>query len=298
MKDSAEYSTSSASSMSERRGSIFGLPYLLWISSSSSRTSFQRPSSSLSRPAICRDRLRFSASSFWITRISSRASRYSFSSRMASVCSASSENRSMIFSAESALPSDLRMILMISSSASNTFSKPSRMWMRLLQLLELVLQAVGHHFQAEVEEVPEHLLEIEPLGAADLGVLGRHQARHVHGERRLQRRVLEQIRHHEVVVGAGLQVELDPHVVGRHVAHVDEMRHLAAEHDVADLLDQLRLVDRVGNARDVELLVRAGRRSGFPGGSAGGSTRSRSGRSPSARPASSGCDRRSENRDP
>ena len=74
--------------------------------------------------------------------------------------------------------------------------------MRRLQLLELVLEAAGHHFEAEVEEVPEHLLEVEPLGPADLGVLGRHQARHVDGERRLQRRVLEQIRHHQVVVGA------------------------------------------------------------------------------------------------
>ena len=63
-----------------------------------------------------------------------------------------------------------------------------------------------------------------------------------------------------------LQLQLDPHIVGRHVPDVDEVRHLAAEHDVADLLDELRLVDRVGNARDVELLARSRRRSGFPGG--------------------------------
>ena len=36
------------------------------------------------------------------------------------------------------------------------------------------------------------------------------------------------------------------------VADVDEVRHLAAEDDVADLLDELRLVDAVGNAGDVE----------------------------------------------
>ena len=136
----------------------------------------------------------------------------------------------------------------------------------LLELLELVLEAAGDDLQAEVEEVPEHLLEIETLGAADLRVLGRHQARHVDGERRLQRRVLEQIRHHQVVVGAGLQLELDAHIVGRHVLDVDQVRHLAAEHDVADLLDELRLVDRVGNAGDVELLARSRRRPGFPGG--------------------------------
>jgi len=106
MKASAEYSTSSVSSMRVRRRSIFGSPYFFWISSSSSRTSVQRLLSSLSSALIWRARLRFSASSFWMTRISRRASRYSFSSRMASVCSASSSKRLMIFSAASALPSD------------------------------------------------------------------------------------------------------------------------------------------------------------------------------------------------
>jgi hypothetical protein len=125
----------------------------------------------------------------------------------------------------------------------------------LPELLELVLETAGDDLQAEVEEVPEHLFEIEALRAADLGVFGRHQARHVDGERRLQRGVLEEVRHHEVVVGAGLQFELDADIVGRDVLDVDQVRHLAAQHDVADLLDQLRLVDRVGNAGDVELLA-------------------------------------------
>ena len=56
--------------------------------------------------------------------------------------------------------------------------------MRFLQLRELVLEAAGDDFEAEVEEVPEHLLEVEPLGAADLGVLGRHEAGQVDGEGR------------------------------------------------------------------------------------------------------------------
>ena len=64
----------------------------------------------------------------------------------------------MIFSAASALPSDLRMMRMISSSASKTFSKPSRMWMRLLQRLELVLEPLGDDLEAEVQEVPEDRL--------------------------------------------------------------------------------------------------------------------------------------------
>ena len=97
-----------------------------------------------------------------------------------------------------------------------------------LQLLELVFETAGHHFQAEVEEVPEHALQVEALRPAHLGVLGGHEARQVDGERGLQRRVLEQVRHHQVVVGAALQFQLDAHIVGRHIPHVDEVRHLAA----------------------------------------------------------------------
>ena len=76
----------------------------------------------------------------------------------------------MICCAASALPSDLRTIFRISSSASKTFSKPSRMWIALLQRLELVLEPLGDDLEAEVQEVPEHRVQIEPLGPADLGV--------------------------------------------------------------------------------------------------------------------------------
>ena len=134
-----------------------------------------------------------------------------------------------------------------------------------VELGELVLQAVGHHFQAEVEEVPEHLLEVETLRPAGVGIFGRHQARHVDGERRLQRRVLEQVRHDQVIVGARLDVQLNPHIVGRDVADINQVRHLAAQHHVADLLDQLRFVHRIRDAGDVELLLRARDRAGFPG---------------------------------
>ena len=125
----------------------------------------------------------------------------------------------------------------------------------LLQLRQLVLEPRGDHVQAEVEKVPEHLLQIEPLGPADLGVLGGHQARQVHREGGLERGVLEEVSHHQVLVRARLQLQLDPHVVGGEIPDVHQVRHLAAEDDVADLLHQLRLVHPVGDAGDVEQLA-------------------------------------------
>ena len=165
----------------------------------------------------------------------------------------------MIFSAASALPSDLRMMRMISSSASKTFSNPSRMWMRFCSCCSSCSRRLGDDLEPEVQEVPEHLLQVEPLGPAGLGVLGRHEAREVDGEVGLQRRVLEQVRHDHLLVGVLLQLERDAHVVGREILHVEQMRQLAREHDVADALDQHRLVDHVGHARDVDRLLGRGR---------------------------------------
>ncbi len=101
-----------------------------------------------------------------------------------------------------------------------------------------------------MEEVPENRLEIEPFGLADLGVLGRHETGEVHRERGLERRVLAQVRHHHLLVGVLLQLQLDPHIVGRHVLDVEERRQLAADHDLGDALDKLGLVHHVGDARD------------------------------------------------
>ena len=87
---------------------------------------------------------------------------------MASVCSASSLKRAMIFSAESAFPSGL---------ADDADDLVERVEDRLealedvdalLERRQLVLEPPGDDVEPEVEEVPEDLLEIEPLGAADL----------------------------------------------------------------------------------------------------------------------------------
>ena len=220
MKSSAVNATSSAASISVRRWSLLP-PYFSWISSISSRTIFQRPSSSFSRPLIWRARLRLSASSFWMTRISRRASRYSFSSRIASVCSASRSKRFMIFAAASALPSDLRMILQDLVERVEDLLEALENVDPLLQRVELVLEPLGHDLEPEVQEVPEDRLEVEALRPSDFGVLGRDEARQVDDEVGLERRVLEQVRHHHPRIGVPLQLELDPHVVGRHVPDVE-----------------------------------------------------------------------------
>ena len=124
----------------------------------------------------------------------------------------------------------------------------------------------GHHVQPEVQEVPEHRVEIQALGPANLRVLGRDQGREIHDEAGLKRRVFEQVRHHHLLVGILLQLERDPHVFGRQILDVDERRQLAAERHVRDPLDQRGLVHRIRDARDVNRLAATRDGTLFPGG--------------------------------
>ena len=105
--------------------------------------------------------------------------------------------------------------------------------------------------------MPEHRLEIEALGAADVLLLGRNQAGQVDAEAHLQRRVPAQVRHDQRLVGVALDLEFDADVVGAHVADVEQRRQLARDHQVGDARDQLRLVDRVGNRGDRDHLAGA-----------------------------------------
>ena len=249
MKASAEYSTSSVSSMRVRRRSIFGSPYFFWISGSSSRTSVQRLLSSLSSASICRARLRFSRE--LVLDDEDLEPRQSIQLQL--------EDGVGLLGVQLEALDDLLgrvgLAVGLADDADDLVERVEDLLEALedvdalLQLRQLVLEARGHHVQAEVEEVPEHLLQVEPLGAADLGVLGRHQAGQVDREGGLERGVLEQVRHHQVLVGARLQLQLDAHVVGGEIPDVHQVRHLAAEHDVANLLDELRLVDAVRHAR-------------------------------------------------
>jgi len=52
----------------------------------------------------------------------------------------------------------------------------------LLDLLQVELEAPGDDLEAEIEEVAEDALQIEPLRRPHLRVVGRHQAGQVHAE--------------------------------------------------------------------------------------------------------------------
>ena len=103
------------------------------------------------------------------------------------------------------------MIFRISSSASKTVAKPSRMWMRFSRRRARAA-AARHDLQPEVEEVPEDRLEIEALRPADLGVLGRHEAGEVEAKLVCSGVCLKRYAMHLLLVGFLLQLELDAHV--------------------------------------------------------------------------------------
>ena len=119
-----------------------------------------------------------------------------------------------------------------------------------LQLLEVEQEPPPDRLEPEVEEVPEDRGERKPRRLAHLGPGRRHEARQVHGHRRLERRVLVQVRHDERGVGLALDLEDDAHVLGGLVAHVDEGREPPLDDDVRDLRDESRLLLRVRDRRD------------------------------------------------
>ena len=122
--------------------------------------------------------------------------------------------------------------------------------MRRQDRVQLVPEPAGDDLHAEVEEVDEHRLQVEPLRHGDLGPGGRLEAGHVDVEVGLQRRVLEQVRQRRVGVGAGPQLQDDPDVVGAQVLDVGQLRDLPLADQVADAEDQRVLLDAVGDRRD------------------------------------------------
>ena len=172
----------------------------------------------------------------------------------------------MIFSAASCLavglPDDLQDLVERVEDGLEAFEDVDAR----LQRFELVLEPGAHDLEPEVQELPEDLVQLEPLGLADERVLGRHQARQVDREVRLERRVLVEIRHHHPLVGVALELQRDPHVVGRQVLDVEQVRQLARERDVGDALDERRLVHGVRHAGDVDRLAAARGRPFLPGG--------------------------------
>src|SRR3569623_1218664 len=128
----------------------------------------------------------------------------------------------------------------------------------LLELGEQVLEPALGDVDAEVEEVLEHLLDAallrrrrRPRGHRAVGhQLGRHEARQVDVEARLQSRVLVEVRHHDRGFGVLLDLEHDADVRRGLVAHVEQVRQLARDDHVRDLLDEIRLAHRVRDRRD------------------------------------------------
>ena len=99
--------------------------------------------------------------------------------------------------AASALPSDLRMIRIASSSASKTIAKPSRMWMRRSQLARARTRSAGVTTSSRKSRNSRSIAARSSRGGRrDLPVLRRHEAGEVDVEALLERRVLVEVRHH------------------------------------------------------------------------------------------------------
>ena len=72
-------------------------------------------------------------------------------------------------------------------------------------------------------------------------------------EARLQRRLLVEVRHHQLGIGVLLDLEDDADVGRRLVAHVEQVRQLARDDDVRDLLDEIGLRHRPWHRRDHQI---------------------------------------------
>ena len=108
-----------------------------------------------------------------------------------------------------------------------------------------------------MQEVPKHLRQVQALGPTDFGVLRRNEARHVHTERRLQRRMAKQVGHHFLFVRILLDTELDAHVIGRNIFDIEQKWHLTRRHNISNPLDERCLIDIIRDARNRDGLLPA-----------------------------------------
>ncbi len=119
------------------------------------------------------------------------------------------------------------------------------MWARALRLLEVVLRPPADDVLAVGDVVREHALERQRLRLAV------DEREHVEVERRLERRVLEQVVQHLVRVRVALDLDVDPHPVAvRLVAQVADPVELLVLDEVRDLLEQRGLVHLVRELGD------------------------------------------------
>ena len=112
----------------------------------------------------------------------------------------------------------------------------------IARLIEEMLGAPEDHLLAEGDEQPQQILQVHHLRPA---VVERH---HVDAERGLQRgETVELVEHH---VGHRVAAHFDHHAVAVAVGFVAQRRdafELLLAHQLADALDQMRLVHLVGN---------------------------------------------------
>ena len=116
----------------------------------------------------------------------------------------------------------------------------------LLDLAEPMLRAADQHVLAVLQPFGEHALQREHV---------RHLAarQHVHVERkaRLELGQLEERFHQQAGIDrAALRHQHDADIFRAFVAHVLEQRQLAGQQKLGDLLDQLGLLDLIGNLGD------------------------------------------------
>ena len=100
--------------------------------------------------------------------------------------------------------------------------------------------------------MPENLHERQAGRHAHLGVARRGQTRHVDFDADLHARVLAQVRHDELRVGAafGRELNLDTHVTCTQVLDADHARQLLGDNELTYLLDERRLLHTVGHRVD------------------------------------------------
>ena len=121
----------------------------------------------------------------------------------------------------------------------------------LLGLAQEEARAALDDLAAVLDEAAQELLEVHHLRAAAV------EREHVRAEVGLQRGVLEEEVEDDLRDGVLLEVDLDADLVLGEVAHLGDAGEDLLVHQLADVLQQVRLVDAVGDLVDDDLRVAA-----------------------------------------
>ena len=129
----------------------------------------------------------------------------------------------------------------------------------LLDLVEAELGAAHHHFAAMLQIGLQHILQAHDLWRA----LVQHV--HVHAEARFQVARLEQAFHQHVRLDRlGARHQNKAHILSALVAHIVEQRQLLLFQQLAQFLEQARLLHLIRNLRHDDLVSAAARVFDFP----------------------------------